>query len=225
MVQTGEGMRLTWSCCLGVLKSGYFIILKQNMKRIIALYLLLCLIASHGKAQGTTEKKYHLPEFAGKYNQSMLGRNVFVFSPSDNMKEVQTILDTIFKWQSGRGSEFSSNRFAILFRSGRYQLDVRVDYYMQILGLGKSPEDVIIDGSVRSNTTHGNSVLTNFWRGVENLTVIPQENGTMVWGVSQAAPLRRVHIKGNLQLFDKGYASGGFLADSKVDGTITSGPP
>jgi hypothetical protein len=46
----------------------------------------------------------------------------------------------------------------------------------------------------------------------------------MVWGVSQAAPLRRVHIKGNLQLFDKGYASGGFLADSKVDGTITSGP-
>ncbi len=43
----------------------------------------------------------------------------------------------------------------------------------------------------------------------------------MVWGVSQAAPLRRVHIKGNLQLFDKGYASGGFLADSKVDGKIT----
>jgi hypothetical protein len=36
--------------------------------------------------------------------------------------------------------------------------------------------------------------------------------------------LRRVHIKGNLQLFDKGYASGGFLADSKVDGNITSGP-
>jgi hypothetical protein len=36
--------------------------------------------------------------------------------------------------------------------------------------------------------------------------------------------LRRVHIKGNLQLFDKGYASGGFLADSKVDGVIISGP-
>jgi hypothetical protein len=46
----------------------------------------------------------------------------------------------------------------------------------------------------------------------------------MVWGVSQAAPLRRVYIKGNLQLFDKGYASGGYLADSKVEGTISSGP-
>jgi hypothetical protein len=95
---------------------------------------------------------------------------------------------------------------------------------MQVLGLGESPEDVIINGAVRSNTTHGNSVLTNFWRSVENLTVIPEDNSTMVWGVSQAAPLRRVHIKGNLQLFDKGYASGGFLADSKIDGTITSGP-
>jgi len=59
---------------------------------------------------------------------------------------------------------------------------------------------------------------------VENLTVIPTADSTMVWGVSQAAPLRRVHVKGNLQLFDKGYASGGFLADSKVDGKITSGP-
>ena len=36
--------------------------------------------------------------------------------------------------------------------------------------------------------------------------------------------MRRVYIKGNLQLFDKGYASGGFLADSKIDGKVTSGP-
>jgi hypothetical protein len=95
---------------------------------------------------------------------------------------------------------------------------------MQVLGLGKSPEDVIITVAVRSNTTHGNSVLTNFWRGVENLTVIPAVDSTFIWGVSQAAPLRRVYIKGNLQLFDKGYASGGFLADSKIDGNVTSGP-
>jgi hypothetical protein len=95
---------------------------------------------------------------------------------------------------------------------------------MEVLGLGASPEDVVINGAVRSNTTHGNSVLTNFWRSVGNMTIIPSVNSTMVWGVSQAAPLRRVHIKGNLQLYDKGYASGGFLADSKVDGTINSGP-
>jgi len=140
------------------------------------------------------------------------------------MKEIQLLIDTIFARQSARRSEFSNNRYTLLFMPGKYDLDIKVDYYMQVLGLGDSPEDVIITGAVRSNTTHGNSVLTNFWRSVENLTVVPTVNSTMVWGVSQAAPLRRVYIKGNLQLFDKGYASGGFLADSKVEGTITSGP-
>ena len=165
-----------------------------------------------------------IPGAFEKYNRSVLGENVFVFEPGMDMKEIQALLDTIFLRQSGRRSEFSKNRYALLFKPGKYDLDVKVDYYMQVLGLGQSPEDVIINGAVRSNTTHGNSVLTNFWRAVENLTVIPTDNSTMVWGVSQAAPVRRVNIKGNLQLFDKGYASGGFLADSKVDGKISSGP-
>jgi len=165
-----------------------------------------------------------IPSAFEKYNRSELGENVFIFEPGMDMKEIQPVIDTIFGRQSGRRSEFSENRYALLFKPGKYDLDVKVDYYMQVLGLGQSPEDVIINGSVRSNTTHGKSVLTNFWRSVENLTVIPSADSIMVWGVSQAAPLRRVHIKGNLQLFDKGYASGGFLADSKVDGKIISGP-
>ena len=159
-----------------------------------------------------------------KITDPSLGENVFVFEPSMDMDDIQILIDTIFKRQDKRGSEFSKNRYALLFKPGKYKLDIRVGYYMQILGLGKSPEDVVIVGAVRSNTTHGNSVLTNFWRSVENLTVIPATDSTVVWGVSQAAPMRRVHIKGNLQLFDKGYASGGFLADSKIDGTVTSGP-
>jgi predicted heme/steroid binding protein len=159
-----------------------------------------------------------------KYNNQVLGENVFVFDPSMDMKDIQTVIDTLFKRQSARRSEFSKNRYALLFKPGTYNLDVKVDYYMHVAGLGESPEDVVINGAVRSNTTHGNSVLTNFWRAVENMTIIPTTENTMIWGVSQAAPMRRVHIKGNLQLFDKGYASGGFLADSKVDGTVTSGP-
>lgn len=186
--------------------------------------LFLLIVILFAAVAGCFSQNKILPSFSEKYNKSVLGENVFVFEPGMDMKEVQSLLDTIFRLQSGRGSEFSKNRFALLFKPGTYELDIRVEYYMQILGLGDSPEDVVIKGAVRSNTTHGNSVLTNFWRAVENLTVVPTENSTMVWGVSQAAPLRRVHIKGNLQLFDKGYASGGFLADSKVDGTITSGP-
>lgn len=165
-----------------------------------------------------------LPSYSEKYNNPSLGKNVFVFDPSMDMKEIQNLLDTIHSLQTGRKSEFSINRYALLFKPGKYYLDVKVGYYMQVLGLGESPEDVVITGAVRSNTTHGNSVLTNFWRSVENLTVIPSVDSTNVWGVSQAAPMRRVYIKGNLQLFDKGYASGGFLADSKIEGTVSSGP-
>jgi hypothetical protein len=67
-------------------------------------------------------------------------------------------------------------------------------------------------------------VLVNFWRGVENLTIAPADDTTVTWGVSQAAPMRRVYIKGNMNLFDEGYASGGFLADSKIEGRVASGP-
>jgi len=189
-----------------------------------ALILLLFPPVQFCYAQESKASGKAMPENFRKFNLPSLGENVFVFDPSMNMKDIQIVIDTVFARQSARRSEFSTNRYALLFKPGKYDLDIKVDYYMQVMGLGESPEDVVIKGAVRSNTMHGNSVLTNFWRSVENLTVIPAENSTMVWGVSQAAPLRRVHIKGNLQLFDKGYASGGFLADSKVDGTVTSGP-
>jgi len=104
-----------------------------------------------------------------------------------NMNEIQIMIDTIFNRQSVRRSEFSKNRYALLFKPGKYNLDVKVNYYMEIIGLGKSPEDVVITGAIRSNTLHNNSVLTNFWRSVENLTIIPSDT-TVVWGVSQAAP-------------------------------------
>ena len=164
-----------------------------------------------------------VPEILKKFNTSSLGENVFVFDPQMNMKEIQAVLDTIFLRQTGRKGEFTNDRYAFLFKPGRYDLDIRVDYYMQVIGLGKSPDDVVIHGAIRSNTTMWNSVLCNFWRSVENIAVEPVRD-TMIWGVSQAAPLRRIHVKGNLQLFDKGYASGGFLADSKIDGKVTSGP-
>jgi hypothetical protein len=175
-------------------------------------------------SQSIDHSQEALPVNSEMYNQSTLGGNVFVFEPGMDMKEIQSFIDNISKRQCPGESEFNRNRYALLFKPGKYTLDVKVGYYMQVLGLGKSPEDVVIIGAVRSNTTHDHNVLTNFWRSAENLTVIPTTDSTNVWGVSQAAPMRRVHIMGNLQLFDEGYASGGFLADSKIDGVVTSGP-
>lgn len=195
----------------------------MKFKFLFAIFLSLSLLVVKD-LRGQVSKEYKFPGSFKNYNSQLLGENVFLFDSSMDMREVQVVIDTLFARQSGHRSEFSKNRYALLFKPGKYNLDVKVDYYMQVMGLGESPEDVVIYGSVRSNTTHGNSVLTNFWRSVENLTVVPSEDSTMVWGVSQAAPLRRVHVKGNLQLFDKGYASGGFLADSKIDGAVSSGP-
>jgi hypothetical protein len=186
--------------------------------------LLLMLVLFFGIGSGCKQdSNSDLTKLQIKYNHPSLGENVFVFDPEMDMKEIQIVLDTIFARQSALKSEFTTNRYALLFKPGKYELDVKVGYYMQILGLGESPEDVVITGEVRSNS-RGNSVLVNFWRGVENLTIVPVADNTVTWGVSQAAPMRRVNIKGNMNLFDEGYASGGFLADSKIEGRVASGP-
>lgn len=157
-------------------------------------------------------------------NQSFLGENVYIFNPRMDMKEIQILLDTLYNRQVTRKSEFNRNRYALFFQPGNYSLDIKVGYYMQVFGLGKSPDDVVITGAVRSKSTSKQGhVLTNFWRSVENLSVVPTIDSANIWGVSQAAPLRRVHIKGDLQLHDGGYASGGFMANSKIDGVVYSG--
>ncbi len=194
------------------------------MKNIFLILLVLIFPGMlSGYAQGVNSDRTDMPALPAKFNNASLGENIFVFDPGMDMNEIQVVIDTIFARQSARRSEFTKDRYALLFKPGNYNLDVKVGYYMQILGLGESPEDVVITGAVRSNS-RGNSVLVNFWRGVENLTIVPATDSTVTWGVSQAAPMRRVHIKGNMNLFDKGYASGGFLADSKIDGRVVSGP-
>ena len=50
-----------------------------------------------------------------------------------------------------------------------------------------------------------------------------REKGVNNWAVSQGTQMRRVHIKGDLSLSAGGWASGGFLADCLVDGTVDAG--
>jgi hypothetical protein len=139
------------------------------------------------------------------------------------MTNIQSRMDAIFSQQER--SQFGSGRYAYLFKPGEYRLDVQMGFYMQALGLGKSPDQVAITGAVRSTAgwMRGNATC-NFWRAVENLAVIPTpDRNPDVWAVSQATALRRVHVKGDLNLWDNGWSSGGFLADSAVDGQINSG--
>ena len=125
-------------------------------------------------------------------------------------------------------NQFGPERYAFLFKPGTYPAKIQVGFYTQIYGLGKLPDDVTINGEVRSSGDWDNGNCTlNFWRGVENLA-INCTGGPDMWAVSQAAPFRRVHVKGGLDLFQVhdgvgGWASGGYMADCKVDDRIVPG--
>ena len=149
------------------------------------------------------------------------GPNVTVFDPATPAATIQLTLDTIFASQES--SEFGARRYAVLFMPGTYDVDARIGFYTQVSGLGLSPDDVVINGGMRADARwrKGNATL-NFWRVVENMSVVPA-GGFNRWAVSQAAPMRRMHIRGDLVLDDGGWSSGGFLADSRVDGQVRSG--
>ena len=147
----------------------------------------------------------------------LFGQNVYVFDDTMNMKSIQGQLDVIHEQQ--KNQRFSSERIALLFKPGKYDLDITVDFYVQALGLGKVPGDVKIKGAVQSTTTTSqNRVTTQFWRGAENFEVTPRDNETIYWAVSQAAPYRRMHVKGDAHFDKNGWASGGFLGNSIVEG-------
>jgi hypothetical protein len=149
------------------------------------------------------------------------GTNVLIFDPS--MTNIQSQIDAVFSRQER--SQFGLRRYAYLFKPGEYHLDVQMGFYMQALGLGETPDGVVITGAVRSAARwmRGNATC-NFWRDVENLSVIPTEDRNPdMWAVSQGTALRRVHVKGDLNLWDHGWSSGGFMADCVVDGRVNSG--
>lgn len=131
-------------------------------------------------------------------------------------------------------------------------INSELGYYQAVSGLGASPEDVRINGAIHVEPVRQCEAnpwdcqqpgsLTRFWRSMSNLTFKPIQRplgvdatrpfpsgltnvGQMRYAVSQAAPLRRINIEGDLTLMGRvgEYASGGYLANSNVDGEILSG--
>ncbi|MBA4493000.1 discoidin domain-containing protein [Paenactinomyces guangxiensis] len=161
-------------------------------------------------------------------NQTLFGPNVYIFDDSMSDNEIQNILTSKFK--AMETNQFGSERFAFLFKPGSYNVDVKVGYYTTVAGLGQNPDDVNITGGFNTDAQWFNGNATqNFWRSVENFTVNESDGSSSRWAVSQAAPMRRMHFKGNLDLFDfdqwwnAGWASGGYIADSVIDGNVVPG--
>src|SRR5579871_3004275 len=150
------------------------------------------------------------------------GPNVLVFGPSTPAADIQSQIDKVYAIQ--QHSEFGKDRYALLFLPGDYHIDTPIGFYTQVLGLGATPDAVHITGNVHSDASlPRNNATCTFWRGVEGFSVTPTD-GTMQWAVSQAAPFRRMHIRGDLVLHQKGgWASGGWMSDSLIDGNVGSG--
>jgi hypothetical protein len=167
------------------------------------------------------------------------GPNVMIFDPSMSTSQIQAVVDTIANQQVA--NQFGTQRYALLFKPGTYgsatdPLNFQLGYYTSVAGLGLSPNDVVINGSiyVRNQCDGGSCIaLNNFWRSLSNLTinVTTPDFGCYsgeFWAVSQAAPMRRVHVNGFATLMDyctgPSFASGGFIADSQFSGsTVVNG--
>lgn len=143
--------------------------------------------------------------------------------------------------------QFSIRRYALNFKAGSYEIDparsrmgimdgdeIRIGYFTSIQGLGRLPTDTRLFGSIttpaplaRGTNYDGNATCT-FWRSIENLEVNPvNEYSVFRWGVSQAAPARRLNVNMNTRLdyqgefgFTQAWASGGFVADTRFMGSV-----
>jgi hypothetical protein len=193
-------------------------------------------------ARAATSRHRHLVlsgALPASKSQVNLGPNVYLFTPSMPLSEIQATVNSIATQQVS--NQFGTQRYALLFEPGTYgsstsPLNFQVGYYTTVAGLGQSPADVVINGSidVYNQCFDGSCIASdNFWRSLSNLTinVTNPSFGCYAgefWAVSQAAPIRRVLVNGNATLMDyctsPSFASGGFIADSEFEGgSIVSG--
>src|ERR1700733_8768605 len=131
----------------------------------------------------------------------------------------------------------------------------QVGYYTEVAGLGAQPSQTVVNGAIDvfNNLCAPDPVTgvvscnadDNFWRSMSNLTLnvdLPTatpayapapvdvygagcDNSAEMWAVSQADPIRRAIINGNVVFQDycgavDDYASGGFIADSQISGSL-----
>lgn len=151
---------------------------------------------------------------------SMFGKNAYIFAETDNVADINAVTAEVFEKQ--HYNQFGEDRYAFAFKPGDYtDTDIiNVGYYTQVLGLGKIPTDVSLYNVHAPAALSGNNATCNFWVGIENVKIADVDNNgdpwfNFNWGVSQAAPARRLYVERKAE-FDwyNGWASGGYVADS-----------
>ena len=172
----------------------------------------------------------------------LFGSHTIIFSPKDETKRIDELLDEIFEDANDfdADAQFNGEHWQIYFKPGDYTETkcMYLGFYTSFNGLGKTPYDVklnniaipayLSEGELGGN---GENATCNFWRSAENLSVINTGNEQgkaeygsnrqehFNWAVAQAAPLRRVYSDRQVAYdWNWGWASGGYVADCYFTG-------
>jgi hypothetical protein len=113
------------------------------------------------------------------------GPNVIIFSPNMPVSQIQLKVDAIATQQVS--NQFGTQRYALLFQPGTYgssttPLNFQVGYYTSVAGLGRSPSDVSINGSIdvyNQCDSSGCVALNNFWRSFVIRRGVPTPIGAL----------------------------------------------
>ena len=131
--------------------------------------------------------------------------------------------------------QFDNGGYAYFFKPGQYASTSRSASTRTCIGLGQSPDDVVITGAVRAKADWlgDDNATCNFWRTRREPRRRPDRSHRQRRPTSgrsrRARALRRVAHSGldcprRQPIRRQGnWASGGFIADSKIDTQINSG--
>lgn len=169
---------------------------------------------------------------------SLFGKNMYIFSPYDDTKKIDEVVLAIFNKQNDRNNDaqFNENRFGLYFKPGDYTKTktMPVGFYTQVSGLGQTPYDVQLNNMEVPAYLDNYNATCNFWRSAENLSIMATGDNTSYyggwrpeqfnWSVAQAAPLRRIYSQRPVSYdWNYGWASGGYVADSLIEGSDNAG--
>ncbi|MDR0828536.1 MAG: T9SS type A sorting domain-containing protein [Prevotellaceae bacterium] len=143
----------------------------------------------------------------------IFGENMLFYSPDDNMNSVSIEVNNTLNMIH---AHYSDKRYSLNFKPGDYTAagNLNIGFYTNICGLGEFPTAVKFFNVLNPPHLNNNNVTQNFWRSGENFSVTGTTDDNFMWSVSQAAPLRRVYSKRDVQYdWNGGWASGGFTSD------------
>src|SRR5437773_2484933 len=111
---------------------------------LAALLLLAAALTISGAAAASSSGNAAVPDF---------GPNVKIFDPSMSTADIKAAVDAVAARQLP--NQFGTEREALLFMPGTYgsataPLSFQAGYYTEVAGLGASPDDVHVTGTIDS---------------------------------------------------------------------------